>query len=61
MKRFISSLEMKIQSSHNSLYVVIPAKAGIQSGSGCRIKSGMTVFAYFAAGLAIMARLLRER
>jgi len=31
------------KSSHNSPYVVIPAEAGIQWLSGCRIKSGMTV------------------
>jgi hypothetical protein len=31
--------------------VVIPAKAGIQKGTGCRIKSGMTEFGYLFAGL----------
>ncbi|RLB98032.1 MAG: hypothetical protein DRH90_22475 [Deltaproteobacteria bacterium] len=33
------------------LTVVIPAKAGIQKGTECRIKSGMTVFSYLVAGL----------
>jgi hypothetical protein len=27
--------------------VVIPAKAGIQNGTGCRIRSGMTIFDMF--------------
>ncbi len=31
--------------------VVIPAKAGIQAGTGCRIKSGMTEYACLIAGL----------
>ena len=31
--------------------VVIPAKAGIQKGAGCRIKSGMTGCGYLVAGL----------
>ena len=30
---------------------VIPAKAGIQKGTGCRIKSGMTGLSYLVAGL----------
>ena len=30
---------------------VIPAKAGIQKDTGCRIMSGMTGFGYLAAGL----------
>jgi len=30
---------------------VIPAKAGIQKSTGCRIKSGMTKLAYLIAGL----------
>jgi len=34
---------------HNCPYVVIPAEAGIQRRSGCRITSGMTgLFRYFA-------------
>jgi hypothetical protein len=33
--------------------VVIPAKAGIQKDTGCRIKSGMTGFSYLVAGLII--------
>jgi len=33
------------------LNVVIPAKAGIQAGTGCRIKSGMTGLACLIAGL----------
>ena len=31
--------------------VVIPAKAGIQKNTGCRIKSGMTEFGYLDTGL----------
>jgi hypothetical protein len=31
--------------------VVIPAKAGIQKGTGCRIKSGMTRIGYLVAEL----------
>jgi len=34
----------------NTLMGVIPAKAGIQKGPGCRIKSGMTDVAYLIAG-----------
>jgi hypothetical protein len=30
---------------------VIPAKAGIQAGAGCRITSGMTALAYLVAAL----------
>ena len=30
---------------------VIPAKAGIQKDTGCRIMSGMTGFGYLVAGL----------
>jgi len=30
--------------------MVIPAKAGIQKNTGCRIKSGMTELASFIAG-----------
>ena len=30
----------------NILNIVIPAKAGIQEGTGCRIKSGMTELDY---------------
>ena len=33
------------------LNIVIPAKAGIQMGTGCRIKSGMTELAYLIARL----------
>jgi hypothetical protein len=33
------------------IYLVIPAKAGIQKWPGCRIKSGMTSVAYLIAGL----------
>jgi hypothetical protein len=35
------------------LKVVIPAKAGIQKNTGCRIKSGMTWLFYFVAGFII--------
>ena len=34
---------------------VIPAKAGIQKDTGCRIMSGMTGFGYLVAGLIIFA------
>jgi len=33
------------------LNIVIPAKAGIQEGTGCRIKSGMTELDYLVARL----------
>jgi len=33
------------------LNIVIPAKAGIQVGTGCRIKSGMTELDYLVARL----------
>jgi len=33
------------------LNIVIPAKAGIQVGTGCRIKSGMTELEYLIARL----------
>jgi len=33
------------------LNIVIPAKAGIQEGTGCRIKSGMTELDYLIARL----------
>ena len=33
------------------LIIVIPAKAGIQEGTGCRIKSGMTELDYLIARL----------
>jgi len=33
------------------LNIVIPAKAGIQVGTGCRIKSGMTELEYLVARL----------
>mgnify|MGYP001820656974 FL=1 len=32
---------------------VIPAKAGIQKDTGCRIMSGMTGFGYLVAGLIV--------
>jgi len=33
------------------LNIVIPAKAGIQEGTGCRIKSGITELDYLIARL----------
>ena len=33
------------------LAIVIPAKAGIQEYTGCRIKSGMTEVVYLISGL----------
>jgi hypothetical protein len=36
------------------LNIVIPAKAGIQVGTGCRIKSGMTELPYLVAGLIML-------
>jgi hypothetical protein len=35
---------------------VIPAEAGIQAGTGCRITSGMTALAYLDAGLIIVSK-----
>jgi len=35
------------------LNIVIPAKAGIQVGTGCRIKSGMTELDYLIARLIL--------
>jgi hypothetical protein len=35
--------------------VVIPAKTGIQAGTGCRIKSGMTALVTLIAGLIKMS------
>jgi len=35
------------------LNIVIPAKAGIQAGTGCRIKSGMTELDYLIARLIL--------
>ena len=43
----------------NTLKKVIPAKAGIQNCTGCRIKSGMTVFVYLIAGLIIRISISR--
>ena len=40
------------------LNIVIPAKAGIQVGTGCRIKSGMTELDYLIARLIMQARTL---
>jgi len=37
-----------------SLNIVIPAKAGIQEGTGCRIKSGMTELDYLIARLILL-------
>ena len=36
------------------LNIVIPAKAGIQEGTGCRIKSGMTELYYLVARLILL-------
>jgi len=38
------------------LNIVIPAKAGIQEGTGCRIKSGMTELDYLVARLIRMGQ-----
>jgi hypothetical protein len=38
------------------LNIVIPAKAGIQVGTGCRIKSGMTELVYLVARLITLAK-----
>jgi len=40
-----------ITSAIKYLNIVIPAKAGIQEGTGCRIKSGMTELDYLIARL----------
>ena len=39
---------------------VIPAKAGIQKDTGCRIMSGMTGFGYLVAGLIKTIRQLNK-
>jgi len=47
-------LEIQVQAitpAVKYLKVVIPAEAGIQKNTGCRIKSGMTEFGYLLAGL----------
>ena len=40
------------------LNIVIPAKAGIQEGTGCRIKSGMMELDYLVTRLIMQARTL---
>jgi len=40
------------------LNIVIPAKAGIQVGTGCRIKSGMTELEYLIARLIVNDNIL---
>ena len=42
---------ISIASAIKYLNIVIPAKAGIQVGTGCRIKSGMTELDYLVARL----------
>jgi hypothetical protein len=42
------------------LNIVIPAKAGIQVGTGCRIKSGMTELDYLVARLMLMHKELNN-
>ena len=41
------------------LNIVIPAKAGIQVGTGCRIKSGMTELDYLIARLICYQTVLK--
>ncbi len=47
----MKSLGMIIASATKYPKAVIPAKAGIQENTGCRIKSGMTKLAHLIAGL----------
>ena len=42
------------------LNIVIPAKAGIQEGTGCQIKSGMTELDYLVARLISLDQDLAE-
>jgi len=49
----ISSTLLHITPAIKYLNIVIPAKAGIQEGTGCRIKSGMTELDYLIARLII--------
>jgi len=51
MEIWIYYLKDVIALATKYLNVVIPAKAGIQAGTGCRIKSGMTGLACSIAGL----------
>jgi len=46
-----TSISTDITLAVKYLKVVIPAEAGIQKNTGCRIKSGMTEFGYLLAGL----------
>ena len=45
--------DISITSAIKYLNIVIPAKAGIQEGTGCRIKSGMTELDYLIARLTL--------
>ena len=42
------------------LNIVIPAKAGIQVGTGCRIKSGMTELDYLIAGVILSIFIIKS-
>jgi len=47
----IATVKTYITPAIKYLNIVIPAKAGIQEGTGCRIKSGMTELDYLVARL----------
>ena len=49
--RIVSIEDININPAIKYLQIVIPAKAGIQKYTGCRIKSGMTEGVYLIAGL----------
>ena len=49
----ISEIELLTRQLNRSMHV-IPANAGIQIQTGCRIESGMTELWYLIAGLIIM-------
>jgi hypothetical protein len=61
IKKQINSMDILLLRQLSISKNVIPAKAGIQAGTGCRIKacpgldpgSGITRLAYFIAGLII--------
>ena len=49
----VTFLKSYITPAIKYLNIVIPAKAGIQVGTGCRIKSGMTELDYLVARLIV--------
>jgi len=51
VKQLYQHIPIGITPAIKYLNIVIPAKAGIQEGTGCRIKSGMTELDYLIARL----------